>query len=187
MHLFFSRYLLLPLLLTLVGCGGGSSKTEADNTDSIHPVFLERDVTISPSATPSGYITETNPTFTWGTIQNATEYQYGHQDISSTQDTWISYTFLAEDLVCNTLDDTCSHTPTDYVFTLGEQRAWWVRGKINGAWAEWSDPRVFTIVESLISTVIPTAIEPNGDISTTTPEFSWSSVQDTSEYQLGRR
>ena len=185
MHLFFSRYLLLPLLLTLVGCGGGSSKTEADNTDSIHPVFLERDVTISPSATPSGYITETNPTFTWGTIQNATEYQYGHQDISSTQDTWISYTFLAEDLVCNTLDDTCSHTPTDYVFTLGEQRAWWVRGKINGAWAEWSDPRVFTIVESLISTVIPTAIEPNGDISTTTPEFSWSSVQDTSEYQLG--
>jgi len=172
MHLFFSRYLLLPLLLTLVGCGGGSSKTEADNTDSIHPVFLERDVTISPSATPSGYITETNPTFTWGTIQNATEYQYGHQDISSTQDTWISYTFLAEDLVCNTLDDTCSHTPTDYVFTLGEQRAWWVRGKING---------------DTTPTLIPTQITPDGNINTTTPTFSWSSISDATEYVLGHQ
>ena len=182
-RLFFSKYLLIPIVITLSGCGGGSSNTEAQNNDSSRPIFLARDVTIAPSATPTGDISDTTPTFTWRVIEGASEYQYGHEVYDSSQDTWRSYTFLAEALNC--VDDYCSDTPADYTFAVGEKRAWWVRGKINGVWADWSDPRIFTIIQNPLSGGIPNAIAPSGEISDATPEFSWNSVEGNTEYQLG--
>ena len=184
-RLSFSKLLLIPIVITfLAGCGGGSSNAETESNDTSRPVYLERELSIVPSATPTGDITETTPTFTWNAIPNATDYQYGHENLDTRA--WRSYTLSAEDSNCSNIGDTCSDTPTDFVFSEGQRSAWWVRAKINGIWQEWSDPHVFTIIIQNPTVIgVPNAIGPTGDISDTTPEFSWSSVAGISDYQLG--
>ncbi len=184
--IFCSKYLFIPLVITLAGCGGGgSSNTVTESNDSALPVFQANAVLIAPSATPTGDITDTTPTFTWQIIQNATEYQYGHESYEANENNgWRSYTLLVEDLTCNVVENSCSHTPSDFTFTVGDKKAWWVRAKINGTWAEWSDPHIFAVIQNPPSIGIPNIITPIGEIIDTTPEFSWSAVQDSTEYQF---
>ena len=184
--------LLLVTGFSLGGCGAGSSSSSNTITnipnevslDTDRPIFVLRDVVISPSYSPTGNITDTTPTFSWGAISNATEYQLGHEDPNDLT-TWLSFQTSVSDANCQNVGETCSYTPSQPVFSVGDHRGWWVRAKINGDWAEWSDPHVFTIIENPTAVVIPQEIAPAGDISDTSPEFSWSAVANVSGYQFG--
>lgn len=178
--------LLLTTALLLSGCGGGSSSSNSNdiNNDLDRPVFSPHNLSISPSYSPTGNITDTTPTFSWKAINNATEYHVGHHD-SQDENTWRSYKVLAVNANCPNAEDNCVNTPTDPVFSVGGQRVWWVRAKIGGNWAEWSAPHIFTIIDNSTTIGVPEAIAPTGEITDTTPEFLWSAVSNASEYQFG--
>jgi len=175
--------LALVMSLFLSACGG-SSDSGAINTDN-QPSFFRNKVTGSPSYEPSGEITDRTPSFSWKAIANATEYRFGHESTADAS-TWRSYTITAAQAVCLNVGDSCTYTPTDFTFSLDIEKAWWVQAMVNGDWQDWSRPILFTVVhDGGNNGGIPTTKAPAGSINTTTPEFSWTSVNGATEYKLG--
>ena len=181
----FSLYSLVAITtLTLSACGGTNSENNND-TPTNHPQFKWADTAASNNFSPLGDITDQTPTFSWSAYTDsgllATEYNFGHQSING--DDWVEYTVPAASAGCAS-GGTCSYTPVNKVFAIDEQRPWWVRGKINGQWNEWSDSHVFKVID--VITPPPTGSKlPSGDTASTNPEFKWPRIGTASQYEIG--
>lgn len=169
--------------LTLNACGGSTSQV-ADNKIN-HPSFLRSKVTQSPSYSPSGRIPpQIHPTFYWKAIPNAEQYRFGHENAADANE-WYLYSASVKQAGCQNTGETCKYTPLDYDFPMNVEKVWWVQARVNGDWQDWSRPITFTIIDKDENTEIPTLIAPKGNVSTATLEFSWTSVNDATEYMLG--
>jgi len=182
-----SSVLMIISIFFLSSCGGSSSSLGVTNTDN-HPIFYRAKATDSPSYYPTGNISETNPSFSWKAINNATEYHFGHEGTLDSSE-WHSYRVSPSEVNCQNVGDTCEYTPTDYTFPLSVEKVWWVRAKINGEWQDWSRPIIFTVVDNGGggggNNAVSTPLAPLGNINTTSPEFSWTGVSGALKYKIG--
>ena len=177
--------------LTLAACGGSSSddttikvttNEPTIDTTTDRPIFNRALASRAPSFTPSGNITDTTPSFTWTATNDASKYMIGHEDTDSTIN-WTQYTISSTEALCST---SCEFTPNDFTFTIGDEKVWWVRANVNEVWQNWSKGHIFEITEVTNNNdSIPNPISPQGNISDFTPEFSWTSVSNATNYQFG--
>jgi len=169
--------------LFLTACGGSGST----DTATLHPAFDRALVSRSPNYSPSGDIIETSPTFSWKVTQNATEYEFGHENPEGQGDDWHSYEISATQAGCQLpTNQFCSYKPTDISFSVGDEKAWWVRAKVAGDWKDWSQAHLFKVIQDPnTGGKTPEIITPKGDITETHPEFSWTSISLATEYQFG--
>ncbi|MEE9445170.1 MAG: hypothetical protein V3V19_05850, partial [Cocleimonas sp.] len=179
------KALLIAATFTLAACGGNQESSSNTTKGSIdRPIFKWTDAGVSNNYLPLGNIVDSTPTFTWPAYTDsgsrATEYNFGHQTPGG--GSWKEYTVSASVAGCTT-GSTCRFTPSNHTFNVGDQKAWWVRGKISGQWKEWSSSHVFKIV----TTAPPTggAYQPVGVTPTTNPVFKWPRVGSNSNYQIG--
>ncbi len=177
-----NKLLLIAATLTLTACGGNKEPSTNDGTD--RPAFKWTDANVSNNYLPLGSIVDRTPTFTWPAYTDAglraTEYNFGHERTSG--GAWKEYIVSAGVAGCTT-GNTCRYTPSNHTFNIGDQKAWWVRGKINGQWKEWSSAHVFKIVR----TAPPAggAYQPVGVTPTTNPVFKWPRVGSNTNYRIG--
>lgn len=170
-------------LTTLTACGGSNNTADNTTNSTEHPAFKWTDAGVSNNYLPLGNITNQTPTFSWPAYTDsgsrATEYNFGYQ--SPNGDGWREYTVAAAGASCSS-GDTCTYKPSNHVFSIGDQKVWWVRGSINGTWKEWSSAHVFKVLR----TAPPVGnYQPSGDTPTTQPTFKWPRVGSRSSYQLG--
>ncbi|MEE9445794.1 MAG: lamin tail domain-containing protein, partial [Cocleimonas sp.] len=182
-----SSYTLLAVTLTTLTACGGSNNTPNNSTNPTdHPIFKWTDAGVSNNYLPLGDTTNQTPTFTWPAYTDsgsrATEYNFGYQ--STNGDGWREYTVAAAGANCSS-GDTCTYKPSNHVFNIGDQKAWWVRGSINGTWKEWSSAHVFKIVRTTTPPGGGGDYQPSGDTPTTQPTFKWPRVGSNSSYELG--
>ncbi len=177
------KLLLIAATVTLTACGGGSDNGSPSQQTG-HPAFKWTDTNVSNNYLPLGNIIDRTPTFTWPAYTDAglraTEYNFGHESTSG--GTWVEYTVSAGVAGCTT-GTSCRFTPSNITFNVGDQKAWWVRGKINGQWKEWSSSHVFKIVRT---TPPPSgSYQPVGVTPTTNPVFKWPRVGSNTNYRIG--
>ena len=175
-------------VLTITACGGKDTpidKAVVGETTSIkHPTFSWKKVQASNLYKPTGTIQDTTPTFEWTAIAGVNTYQIGHEDVYNEQ-SWRAYTVTAEQAGCNAATS-CSFTPSDIQLAVGDFKAWWVRGKKNSGWEQWSSTHVFKIAGKTSTpklTLKP--VFPAGQITTNTPTFKWVPNTGASHYQIG--
>ena len=182
--------LILIATLTLAACGGSSSNDTTVNTSTNNPtadtptdrpIFNRALASRAPNFLPSGNITDSNPTFTWTAINNASEYILGHED-TDTETNWVQYTIDSTTASCG---ESCSFTPTDSNFSIGDEKVWWVRAIVAGELQDWSTAHIFEIIRSTNTNTVPVAIFPIGENSSLNPEFSWTAVTQATQYQFG--
>ena len=125
--------------------------------------------TVPTPISPSGTINDTTPTYTWSKISSATNYQFQVYKGSSYV---YAYTVSASTYCGST---NCSVTPTP-VLSAGSYQ-WRIRAYIGGTWQEFSSYKAFTLAAT------PTTISPSGNISDTTPTYTWSKVSGATNYQ----
>lgn len=185
-HLFSQKQaqlLLIALSSILSACGSDSSNSITNATD--HPVFKWTDAGVSNNYLPLGDTLDRTPAFIWPAYKDngsrATKYKVGHQNINGSG--WAEYSVPAAGAGCAT-GNSCSFTPRDRIFNVNDKKVWWVRGKVNGQWKEWSSAHVFKVVSA---TTPPTggSFIPAGDTPTTHPNFKWPRVGSASRYEIG--
>jgi len=173
--------LLTGLAVGLSACGGDDGQNVSSN--DTHPEFSWAKVSTSNNYEPSGDITDIAPTFKWAAVLNASDYQFGHEDVNGAT-RWHDYELNTQQLSCTT--NTCSYTPTDITFAIGDQKVWWVRAKVSGTWSSWSNSHVFKVIDN---TSVPSLgakpISPKGEIDTRFPTFKWTSDSNATLYQIG--
>ena len=177
-----NKLLIIAATVTLTACGGNNDSSSTNNGAG-HPVFKWTDASVSNTYSPLGSGTNRTPTFSWPAYTDAglraTEYNFGFESTSG--GAWTEYTVSASAAKCTT-GNICQYKPS-ITLNIGDQKVWWVRGKINGQWKEWSSPHVFKIVAT------PPgggggAYKPSGN-TTTHPTFEWPRVGTNSNYELG--
>ncbi|MEE9444391.1 MAG: GDSL-type esterase/lipase family protein [Cocleimonas sp.] len=176
--------LLTVTVLTLSGCGGDNNNTDSNNSNS-HPTFKWKEVEQSSAYSPSGDIKTTTPSFSWPITPQATDYIFGHENTHD-ESQWTQYNISADDANCSSTNKTCSYSPTDFTFSMGDQKAWWVRAKVSGQWKSWSAPHVFTLINNGQSGRA-VAISPLGEIKTINPVFTWEPRPNATKYRLGNQ
>lgn len=170
--------------LSLTACGGGGSSTDSlDITDTAHPKFSRAAVVTSNTYAPTGDIQDTTPTFKWRAVAGATAYNLGHEDADS-ETRWHDYSLSAQEAGC-TIGSICTYTPDDIEFAIGDEKVWWVKGKTNSGWQDWSSAYIFTITDGVIHNPTAKPISPEGVIDTVTPSFKWTPGNGASHYELG--
>ena len=124
---------------------------------------------------PTGYITDRTPTYTWSKVSGATKYQFIlYQDSSSSA----KYSIVVLSKICGKVF--CSKTP---VITLPYANyRWKVRAYVAGIWRPFSPVITYSLVTS--ASLIPNPIAPTGTVATETPTFSWSKVIPATNYRL---
>ena len=138
---------------------------------------------IPTALSPTEDTTASTPEFIWTLVNNATEYKVGYED-SNTAENWNTQIISAQNANCQS-DQTCSSSLSNINFSIGDQKTWWVKAKINGVWGSWSEGLTFTIIEDTNNNGdIPTPIAPSATINTTTPEFSWTGVAGATDYKI---
>ncbi len=124
--------------------------------------------TVPVPITPSGTISDPTPTYSWGKIYGATQYEY--QLYKGT--TWV-YTKTVLLSACGATVN-CVSTPTT-VLAAGSYQ-WKVRAYIGGAWKSFSAFKLFS------EYLIPVPVAPSGKITDTTPTYSWKKVPGATKY-----
>ncbi len=177
--------LLTTTVLALTACGGTETESKSSNNTS-HPEFSWAKVAVSNNFRPSGDITDLTPTFSWKAVSGASVYNFGHEFTKGGE--WKEYTVPAAEAGCAT-GLVCNYKPANHIFNVGEQKAWWVRGKINNSWQDWSSPHVFKIVDGSGggSTTTPITVSPKNTqiVRDDSPWFSWEPVQNAKSLVLG--
>ena len=184
MYLFLKRILSFPILITttivLNACGGTGTKLEVD-----HPEFSRKNISASNFYKPSGTITDTTPTFSWPKTQGATEYLLGHED-TDTSTNWKMYSLTNTQADCESNPNTCSYTPTDFIFSVKDEKVWWVKAQIPGKTTKWSQGHIFNFKQSNPAPVSkPLLPSPEKTVTSLKPTFKWIPVASASQYQVG--
>ncbi len=128
--------------------------------------------TVPNTVRPAGTISDSTPTFTWGRVAGATQYQFSVYTGSAVQ-----YTRTVAAGACGSLAESCSNTPSN-ILTVGAH-TWKVRAFVGGAWKALSPARAFTI-----TTVIPIPQAPAGTVADRTPTFTWTRIVGATKYQF---
>jgi hypothetical protein len=182
----FALALLTTTALALTACGGNETSSTSSNNTS-HPEFSWAKVAVSNNYSPSGDITNLTPTFSWKAISGATVYDFGHEFTKGGE--WKEYTVPAAEAGCATGSTICNYKPANHIFNVGEQRVWWVRGKINNQWRSWSSPYVFNVVDGSggANTSAPIPTSPiNGKVfGDNSPWFDFKPVKNAKNIVLG--
>jgi len=134
------------------------------------PFTLNAPVVTPTQIAPEGTITDTTPTYSWSKINGATKYQYQLYKNST-----LVYAYTVGSSVCGS--STCSSTPTTLI-GAGDY-AWRVGAYVDGAWRQFSGDMAFTLDAPLT----PEQIAPSGDITDTTPTYTWSKIGGAIKYQ----
>ncbi len=172
------------LALLLASCGASdNSSLSVDDTVTPHPKFSRVLAKVSNAYAPTGNIKERQPTFKWQAVSGATEYSLGHEDANSATQ-WYEYIISATDANCSS-GTTCSYKPADITFAVGDEKVWWVRGKVQGAWQDWSAPYVFTVIGDTNPLPASEPIYPIGNINTQNPNYKWTPGNGATQYEFG--
>ena len=134
------------------------------------PFTLNAPVVTPTQIAPEGTITDTTPTYSWSKINGATKYQYQLYKNST-----LVYAYTVGSSVCGS--STCSSTPTTLI-GAGDY-TWRVGAYVDGAWRQFSGDMAFTLDAPLT----PEQIAPSGDITDTTPTYTWSKIGGAIKYQ----
>jgi surface protein len=174
-------------LLTLTACGGNTNTSVVNNENTPHPEFSWAKVAVSNNYSPSGDITDLTPTFSWKASSGATVYNLGHEHTDGSD--WKEYTVPAAEAGCAT-GPVCSYKPANHILNIGDQKVWWVRGKDNNQWQDWSSAHVFNVVDGSGgggNTTTPITISPSdgGTVNTNTPKFTWQPVINAKSLEIG--
>ena len=124
---------------------------------------------------PSGVITGNAPDFTWNAVSNTEQYCLWIFDLSG--NTVFSNWYSASEITSNALCEVNS----PITMTNGSY-FWQIRTWNSDGFGAWGLPMSFAI-RSLVPAT-PTLISPSGNISDTTPEFRWNSVNSANQYLL---
>jgi len=181
--------LLSTVLLALTACGGDTNSSSANNENTSHPAFSWAKVAVSNNYSPSGDIADLTPTFSWKAASGSTVYNLGHQGTDGSG--WKEYTIPAAEAGCAT-GTVCNYKPANHVFNVGDQKVWWVRGKANNQWQDWSAAHVFNITDGSGggnggNTNTPSTLTPsNGStITNSTPQFTWQPIANANSLVIG--
>jgi len=183
----FTKYLSISLTAAILSACGGTSVNPSNNEGNTpHPEFNSKNITQTPSYSPSGDITKNKPSFSWLAVAGATKYQFGHEGTEDGSN-WRDYTVTSTEAGCPNTGDTCEYTPSDYTIPFNEKKVWWIHAFTSGSWKGWSRPIVFTVKDGgPISTPnAPTPLMPTGLINTVAPEFTWKPINGATNYTLG--
>ncbi len=159
---------------TLVSTIGGITCTKTGS------ISITRGATPPPKATllsPSGSISANTPTYQWNAVSDATYYQLWVNDsrTSGKIATWYTSTNAG----CSSGIGTCSATPATTLTNGAAQ--WWIQTWNEAGYGPWSDPMNFSVGAAPGKA---TLIAPSGNISSTTPAYSWNAVSGASWYYL---
>ncbi len=132
---------------------------------------------------PFGIVKTSTPSFTWKSVANANEYLIGYLE-ENTANSWEQFSVLASSLQCQSSAQDCTFTPPANVFKDGDDIEWWMRVKVAGNLGEWSSSKEFTVDTTTVAVGIPTTLAPVGTIATVSPVFTWSAMDNATEYNL---
>ena len=118
---------------------------------------------------PTGDTSDTTPTFSWNAAAGAVTYELTVYNQSTGTHNVIHETALS----------TTSHTSVAAL--AGGQYQFWVRGRsASGLWGDWSLATYFSVG----APAIPVLLGPTGNISDTTPTFSWNATAGAARYEV---
>jgi len=119
--------------------------------------------------TPSGYIYQKKPTFTWTKVPNATSYSI---------QVYVSSGLVISKIVypsaCGTTQCSAVIGPLPYV-----SQYFWRASAYMGGWGPWSEYKYFTRLEPVM-----TLVWPKGTITTPNPYFQWKPVAGGTNYYI---
>ena len=129
---------------------------------------------------PSGKITEDNPTYTWNAVANSSWYYLWVNDSTGNQ---IKKWYTADDANCGNGTGRCS--VTDNTALADGACKWWIQTWNEFGYGPWSDAMAFTVDTG---TDVPpgkaTLISPSGKITEDNPTYTWNAVANSSWYYL---
>jgi len=133
--------------------------------------------TVNPATlvSPSGSITDPTPTYLWNAVPGSTWYYLWVNDSTGNK---IQQWYTATQAGCPSGTGTCSLTPA--ISLSAGPGKWWIETWINGREGPWSSGKSFTITPPPAANLV----SPSGNISDTTPTYTWNAVQDSTWYYL---
>jgi len=131
---------------------------------------------------PTGNIAETTPTYVWNEISGAgvTAYKLLIYDRDAAAEVTRIDTTPA--IACATTP--CELTPSTPTLTVGTRYLWRIKAMNSAGWGEWSTPRFFDVAETTPPPGMATLISPNGDISETSPTYTWQDLGTADSYEV---
>ncbi|MBN1310254.1 MAG: hypothetical protein JXB30_02465, partial [Anaerolineae bacterium] len=165
---------------TALELGGYHWQVRGENIDGPGPWSNELSFTVGllPGEviliSPEGADIDTQPTYIWDEVVDATQYQVM---VTDALDVVVVDELVDAANVCT--DGTCSTTPS-VTLERGSYR-WQVRARNASGNGPWSTEMSF-IVGPLAGIVVP--ISPQGDGIEAQPTYTWNEVADTTQYQV---
>ncbi len=124
--------------------------------------------TVPITKTPTGFITDRTPTYTWTAVAGATQYRFQLRS-----GTVIYNKVVGSDACAGAL---CSSTPTN-VLAFGKYN-WRVQALVKDEWQNWSNLHAFELID------YPIPVSPSGEITDSTPKYIWRIVPEATQYRL---
>jgi len=134
---------------------------------------------IPPAATlisPSGTITDSTPIYTWNAVPTATWYYLWVDDSTGNR---IKHWYTSAQVGCSSGTSTCSVTPGT-VLNSGSG-TWWIQTYNSSGYGPWSSGKNFNLA---VAPGAATLISPSGNITDTTPTYTWNAVPTATWYYL---
>lgn len=134
--------------------------------------------TVTTLIEPTGIITDSTPTYRWNAVSDSTWYFLWVNDSTGNI---IKKWYTSADVDCVSGSGVCSVTPT-LALALGSGN-WWIQTWNNSGFGAWSSAGAFELSSSE-PPAATTLISPSGDITDTTPSYSWNAIAGSSWYYL---
>ncbi|MFO0680447.1 MAG: hypothetical protein U0234_00275 [Sandaracinus sp.] len=135
--------------------------------------FSYQSVGVATLISPSGTSGTATPTYTWNSVSGAIQYRVYVADSGASPR--VDVTVTPAMAGCSG-GGVCSYTPA--VAVAPGNVVWWIETNASG---QWSNNLQFTYGTDLGPAVL---VSPTGDITTTTPTFTWNAVAGASDYIL---
>jgi hypothetical protein len=129
---------------------------------------------------PSGKITDDNPTYTWNAVASSSWYYLWVNDRTGSQ---IKKWYTADDADCGNGTGRCS--VTDKTALADGSCKWWIQTWNVYGYGPWSDAMHFTVDTGRdVPPEKTTLISPSGKITDNTPTYTWNAVANSTWYYL---